>query len=36
LVLEDEHVNPLANHSEIWLLDPHGYVVVIANAFDLG
>ena len=30
-VLDDVHVNPLANHLEIWLRDPDGYVVVISS-----
>jgi catechol 2,3-dioxygenase-like lactoylglutathione lyase family enzyme len=30
-VLEDVHVNPLANHLEIWLRDPDGYVVVLSS-----
>jgi len=37
MVLEDVHVNPLAQHREIWLQDPDGYVVVMASKFgDLG
>lgn len=36
-VVEDVHVNPLANHREIWLHDPDGYVVVISSPYgDLG
>jgi catechol-2,3-dioxygenase len=36
-VLEAPHVNPNANHREVWLRDPDGYVVVIASAYgDLG
>ena len=36
-VLEDVHVNPLAQHREIWLRDPDGYVVVISSPYgDLG
>ena len=31
-VLEDEHVNPAAQHREIWLRDPDGYVVVLSGA----
>ena len=31
-VLEEPHVNPNANHREIWLRDPDGYVVVLAGA----
>ncbi len=30
-VLEDVHENPGANHVEIWLRDPDGYVVVLAS-----
>lgn len=32
-VLEDDHVNPLAHHREIWLCDPDGYVVVVSSPF---
>lgn len=32
-VAEDDHVNPLAQHREIWLRDPDGYVVVVASPF---
>jgi catechol 2,3-dioxygenase-like lactoylglutathione lyase family enzyme len=36
-VLEGPKVNPNANHREIWLRDPDGYVVVLAGAYgDLG
>lgn len=36
-VLEGPLVNPNANHREIWLRDPNGYVVVVASAYgDLG
>jgi catechol 2,3-dioxygenase-like lactoylglutathione lyase family enzyme len=31
-VLEGPQVNPNANHREIWLRDPDGYVVVLAGA----
>jgi catechol 2,3-dioxygenase-like lactoylglutathione lyase family enzyme len=31
-ILEEPHVNPNANHREIWLRDPDGYVVVLASA----
>jgi catechol 2,3-dioxygenase-like lactoylglutathione lyase family enzyme len=31
VVLEGPQVNPSANHREIWLRDPDGYVVVIAG-----
>lgn len=32
-VLEGPAVNPNANHREIWLRDPDGYVVVLASAY---
>lgn len=32
-VLEPDHVNPLANHREIWLRDPDGYVVVVSSPY---
>ena len=32
-VVEDDHVNPLAQHREIWLRDPDGYVVVISSPY---
>jgi|ERR1700737_5154982 catechol 2,3-dioxygenase-like lactoylglutathione lyase family enzyme len=36
-VLEGPKVNPNANHREVWLRDPDGYVVVLAGAYgDLG
>lgn len=36
-VLEGPKVNPNANHREIWLRDPDGYVVVVAGSHgDLG
>lgn len=36
-VLEEPKVNPSANHREIWLRDPNGYVIVVASAYgDLG
>ena len=36
-VLEGPKVNPNANHREVWLRDPNGYVVVVASAYgDLG
>jgi hypothetical protein len=36
-VLEEPRVNPNANHREVWLRDPDGYVVVIASQYgDLG
>ena len=31
-VLEEPHVNPNANHREIWIRDPDGYVVVLSGA----
>ena len=31
--LEDDHVNELAHHREIWLRDPDGYVVVVSSPF---
>jgi catechol-2,3-dioxygenase len=30
-VLEDDHINTLAHHREIWLRDPDGYVVVVSS-----
>lgn len=36
-ILEGPRHNPNANHREIWLRDPDGYVVVVAGAHgDLG
>jgi catechol 2,3-dioxygenase-like lactoylglutathione lyase family enzyme len=36
-VVEDAQVNPLAQHREIWLRDPDGYVVVLSSPHgDLG
>lgn len=36
-ILEDVHVNPLANHREIWIGDPDGYVVVVSSPYgDVG
>ena len=36
-VLEQPKVNSNANHREVWLRDPNGYVVVLAGAYgDLG
>ena len=36
-VLEAPKVNPNANHREVWLRDPDGYVVVIAGPYgDIG
>jgi catechol 2,3-dioxygenase-like lactoylglutathione lyase family enzyme len=31
-VVTDVHVNPNAHHREIWLRDPDGYLVVLAEA----
>lgn len=36
-IIEDVHVNPLAQHREIWLRDPDGYVVVLSSPYgDVG
>lgn len=36
-VVEDVHVNPLAQHREIWLRDPDGYIVVLSSPYgDVG
>jgi catechol 2,3-dioxygenase-like lactoylglutathione lyase family enzyme len=36
-VAEDVHVNPLAQHREIWLRDPDGYVIVLSSPYgDVG
>ena len=36
-VIEDVHVNPNAQHREIWLRDPDGYVVVLSSPYgDVG
>jgi len=32
-ILEGPRVNPNANHREVWLRDPEGYVVVLAGAY---
>jgi catechol 2,3-dioxygenase-like lactoylglutathione lyase family enzyme len=32
-VLEDDHVNPTANHRELWLRDPDGYLVVVSSPY---
>ena len=32
-ILEQPHVNPNAQHREIWIRDPDGYVVVVAGAY---
>lgn len=34
-VVEDDHVNPLAHHREIWLRDLDGYVVVISSPYGV-
>jgi catechol 2,3-dioxygenase-like lactoylglutathione lyase family enzyme len=31
-ILEGPHVNPNAQHRELWVRDPEGYVVVLASA----
>ena len=33
-ILEGPRVNPNANHRQIWLRDPNGYVVVLASGYD--
>lgn len=36
-ILEGPQANPNANHREVWIRDPDGYVVVIAGRYgDLG
>ena len=36
-IVEGPQINPNANHREVWLRDPDGYVVVVAGAYgDLG
>ena len=36
-VVEDAHVNELAQHREIWLRDPDGYIVVVNSPYgDVG
>lgn len=30
-ILEEPHINPMAQHRECWLLDPDGYVVVLSG-----
>jgi catechol 2,3-dioxygenase-like lactoylglutathione lyase family enzyme len=32
-VVKDVHVNPNAGHREIWLTDPEGYLVVLAEPY---
>lgn len=34
-VVEDDHVNPLAHHREIWLRDLDGYVVVVSSPYGV-
>jgi len=31
LVIRDVHVNPNAQHRELWITDPDGYTVVVAS-----
>jgi hypothetical protein len=33
-VVADVHVNPNAQHREIWLHDPDEYLVVVSSPFD--
>jgi catechol 2,3-dioxygenase-like lactoylglutathione lyase family enzyme len=33
-VVTDVHVNPNAGHREVWIRDPGGYLVVIAEPYD--
>lgn len=36
-IIQEPHVNPNANHREIWIRDPDDYVVVLAGRYgDLG
>jgi catechol 2,3-dioxygenase-like lactoylglutathione lyase family enzyme len=36
-IVEDVHVNPLANHLEVWLRDLDGYLVVVSSPYgDVG
>lgn len=36
-ILEEPHVNPNANHRELWIRDPDGYVLVLSGPFgDVG
>ena len=32
-ILEQPKVNPNANHREVWLKDPDGYIVALASAY---
>lgn len=32
-VLEGPKINPRANHRELWLRDPNGYIVVVAGPY---
>lgn len=34
-VVEDDHVNELAHHREIWLRDLDGYVVVVSSPYGI-
>lgn len=34
-VVEADHLNPLANHREIWLRDLDAYVVVVSSRFGV-
>ena len=34
-IVDDDHVNELANHREIWLRDLDGYLVVISSAYGI-
>lgn len=33
-IVTDVHLNPSAGHHEIWLRDPDGYLVVLAEPYD--
>ena len=36
-IVEEPHVNPRARHRECWLMDPDGYIIVLASPFgDVG
>ncbi len=30
-IVEKPHLNPAANHREVWIRDPDGYIVVLAS-----
>jgi catechol 2,3-dioxygenase-like lactoylglutathione lyase family enzyme len=30
-IVEEPHLNPAANHREVWIRDPDGYLVVLAS-----